>query len=119
MSQSQGPAGPVMVEVGDEPLETIQPKADAKGFARPAFSKQMIYVHMGQRYPLATKLRCPDAGPYRPGFYLLAGPIFKTVGDYGNLALDDRQLQLVPIADALKVLTPLAGDRPKLAAAAA
>ena len=62
------------------------------------------------------KIIVPDAGPYRPGAYLLAGESFKP-GDWDGLKFSDRNLQLVPVADALGELGKLTG-KPALSAAA-
>lgn len=107
----------IYVEVADEPVITGRPYQDkSTGVTKPAISKQHAYLHLGARYPVPFKTIVPESGPYRPGFYLLGGPVFKP-GDYDGLAFFDRALELVPIAEAAKALGTLAPAAPKLAAA--
>lgn len=89
----------VLIEVSDEAIEAGRPFTDkSTGMVKPAVAKQKCYLHSGNRYPVGFKQRVDDAsGPHRPGFYLLAGDVFKP-GEYDGLKFNDRQLQLVPLA---------------------
>ncbi len=115
MSQgNQGAAALIVVEITDEPVVAGRPYADkTTGQLKPAISKQNAYLHSGARYPVPFKIIVPEAGPYRPGSYLLSGDVFKP-GEYDGLKFFDRALQLVPVADAVRQLS---GPAPKLAAA--
>lgn len=115
MAEMNGAAA-LYVEISDEPIIAGRPFTDKQtGMTRPAISKQAAYLHTGARYPVPFKIIVPDAGPYRPGAYLLAGEVFKP-GEYDGLKFFDRALQLVPVAEAMKALQLVSGS-PKLAAA--
>lgn len=93
---------PIVVEISAEPVIAGRSGTNDRGaFTIPA--KQNAYLHMGAVYPTKTEVIVPDTGPYRPGMYLLAGPMFK-VGDYGRLSVDDRAIQLVAVDDAIAAL---------------
>lgn len=70
------------------------------GLSRLGNAQQKAYLHHGAGYPLPFKIRLPhDQAPPQPGFYSLGGDAFK-IGQYG-LDFDDRNIELVPIADAV------------------
>ncbi len=109
-------AAALYVEITDEPVIAGRAYPDKQtGMMKPGISKQSAYLHTGARYPIPFKIMVPDAGPYRPGHYLLAGDVFKP-GDFDGLKFFDRGLALVSLADAIKNLQTLGGS-PKLAAA--
>lgn len=98
---------PVYVEFvqGDEliKLEWNDKKTGERKFR----TRQKAYIHGGGAYPVPFKVDVDQlAGPYRPGFYLLAGDAFK-LGDYEALELSDRTYKLMPIEDAVTALTAL------------
>ena len=118
MAKVDGAAALLYVEITDEALIPGRPYTDkATGVTRPAIAKQNAYLHTEARYPVPFKAIVPEAGPYRPGLYLLGGDVFKP-GEYDGLKFFDRALQLVPVADAIRALTAFAGAGPKLAASA-
>lgn len=114
---SAAAAAVIYVEVSDEPIVAGRPFTDKQtGMTRPPISKQNAYLHAGMRYPVPFKVIVPESGPYRPGCYLLAGETFKP-GEWDGLKFSDRNLELVPIADALAELGRV-GGKPPLSAAA-
>lgn len=107
----------IRIEVTDEPLTTYAAKADPKtGMMRPPRSKQPAYVHQGAAYPVRFLLNVDnEVGPLRPGMYLMAGGVFSP-GEWDSLKFRDRELTLIPVADAVKLLAEDV-SKPKLAAA--
>jgi hypothetical protein len=106
----------IRIEITDEPLQTYAAKADPQtGMLRPARSRQKAYVHQGAAYPLPFMIDVQaETGPYRPGFYLIGGDIFKA-GEYDGLKFWGRSMRLVPVEDVISALG--AGAKPKIAAA--
>lgn len=89
------------------------------GEVKPIPASQTGYLWGEGRYPEANiKVPFDDkAGPLRPGFYLLAAGSLKVSmakATKGQVVFDSYNVQLVPVADAMKQLTELA---PKLKAA--
>lgn len=104
----------IHVEIVNEPVIQGKPYQDkSTGMLKPAQVKQNAYLHCGRAFPLPFTVKVPDAGPYRPGKYLMTGDVFKT-GEWG---LDYRgmDLVLVPFDDAVKFMT---GKAAAVAAAA-
>lgn len=97
----------LVVEVTDEALDEIKPYTDkTTGMTRPGKTKQRCYLHTGARHPVPFKVSVPEAGPYRPGMYVLAGvDIFKP-GDFDGLKFSDRTLELVSVTDAIEQMRP-------------
>lgn len=94
----------IFVEITPEPLipgRTGTAQKTGQPYVIPP--KQKAYFHNASHYPIGGEVAVQDAlGPYRPGFYLIAGPCLKA-GQYGVDFLD-REVILVPIADAIKDL---------------
>lgn len=89
---------PAIIEITPEPIE---PGATYEGRTSP--SKQHAYLHQDQHYPMPFKLNVDDnAGPHKPGFYMLAGKCFQP-GQYG-LDFRGKQIRLIPMADAVAAL---------------
>jgi len=117
MAKANGAEALILVEITDEPIISGRPFTDkSTGMTRPPFAKQAAYLHSGARYPIPFKIMVPEAGPYRPGMYLLGGETFKP-GEWDGLKFSDRNLQLVAAADAVAELTKLGGKAPLSAAA--
>ena len=105
----------IRVEITDEPLATFpaRPKKDGSGMTAPR-SKQKAYLHQGNAYPTPFEISVAgEASPYKPGMYLLGGQVFSP-GEWNSLKFNDRELDLVPVSDAL---AELGRAKPKLAAA--
>lgn len=100
----------IFIEITDEPIATSRPFSDkTTGETKPGRSRQNAYIHQGDRYPLKTMIAVPDAGPYRPGNYLIGGALFssgtaktQSGGDYAVLKFNDKAMTLTPVAEALK-----------------
>jgi len=95
----------IKVEITAEPIEQGRSYQDKQtGFTKQTAAKQKAYLHAGLAYPTPFSVAVPEAGPYRPGFYLLAGDCFKP----GQFGLDFRmnKLELVSIDDALASAKP-------------
>lgn len=93
----------LFVEITPEaiiPAKSFQDKST--GMMKPGQAKQNAYLHSGKAYPLPFMVKVPDAGPYKPGRYLMTGEVFKT-GEYG---LDYRgsELQLCAFEDAAAII---------------
>jgi len=112
----------VFVEVSDEGLDVIKWNDKNTGAPR-SLSKQKMYLHGGGKYPVPFEGDVDDIkGPLRPGFYLIGGDCFGIVakGNKGftGLGFNARNLDLVPVEDAIKEITALKGLQvgPKIAA---
>lgn len=64
------------------------------------FHKQEAFVHLGQKYPVRSRIRIEPGKPYQPGIYALAPNSF-WVDRYGELRLNPR---LVPVRQAEKLV---------------
>lgn len=122
MNMNTSAAALVVVEVSDEPVITGRPYTDPKtGMSKPVVDKQVAYVHFGARYPVSFKVKVDkEKGPLRPGFYMMAGRLFKT-SQFDGLDFSDRELTLIPVSEAIAELTSMtkvAATGPKLTAAA-
>lgn len=97
-NQLSASTGLVLVEIdgsGIEPGRTYTDKTT--GQQRPLPGKQTGYIWQGGKYPVEVSLDVPDAGPYRPGFYFVGGPIFSS-GDYQRLQFKGgRDLKLIAV----------------------
>jgi len=98
MSKLQSLDSVVRVEITDEP--TIAGRSgvkDGKPWNIP--TKQPAYLWQGDRYPTRLEFPVPESGPYKPGFYVLAGTPFKTGVVAGRIVVqfDDRAVLLVPV----------------------
>ena len=95
----------IRVEVTAEPIIPGRSGSNERGpWQIPA--KQRCAIWQGNDpFPIVVEIVVPDAGPYKPGIYLLGGKPFK-VGAVGNrtvIQFDDRAAELVPVdAAALK-----------------
>lgn len=97
---------PVVVEIAREPVENIN-WTDKKTGAAKHVGKQRAYMHGAGTYPTPFKLSLQDGeSPFQPGFYMLAGECF-AAGDFDSLKFRDRNFKLIPLEDALSVLTGL------------
>lgn len=92
---------PIFVEIGNEPVKTGRSGTSAAGQPYTIPDKQDAFAHVGKRYPIAFEVPVVDS-PYKAGLYLLGGDCLKQ-SQYG-VDLNDRNIVLVPIADALKQL---------------
>lgn len=97
------------VEITDEPVSPGRNWTDPKtGMIKPLPSTQRAYLWTGGTYPEANfDVEVPDSGPYRPGFYLLAGSSLRVSmrkETKGDIQFNKYGVELVCIADALKQL---------------
>ena len=97
---------PIVIEVADDPVLTARNGTSIKtGQPYQIPAKQIVYFHGVGRYPVTGDVVIPDSGPYRPGFYLLAGPTFRS-GQYG-VDFDERAALLMPLDQAMTALAQL------------
>lgn len=97
----------IHVEIANEPVIEGKPFQDkATGMMKPGTAKQNAYLHDGKRYPTPFQIKVPEKGPYRPGYYLMTGEVFKP-GQYG---LDYRgaDLTLTAFEEAAKFIASAA-----------
>jgi hypothetical protein len=103
-------AGVHFVEIDGTGIEQGRTYTDKKdGLTKPLNGKQNGYIWQGDRYPIAIAVDIPTgAGPYKPGLYVMTGPIF-AAGEYGRLQFKGtRNSALISVADAAKALAELA-----------
>lgn len=107
-----------LVEIGLEPHTPPRPWTDRQtGMQKMLPGSQKAYIHQGAKYPVQIAIDVPvDAQPLKPGFYLLAGECF-TAGDYGRPAFSSRNLELVPLDDAIAGFKSIASPPAQLKAA--
>lgn len=106
---------PLHVEVLDEAIEPGRNYTDkSNGMQKLLPGKQKAYLWNGiSAYPIPFKMDVdPVGGPFRPGFYLIAGECFSP-GEYDRLKFDSRKFQLIPMDIAIGALS---GAKPKVAA---
>lgn len=103
----------VVIEVSENVIQQPRPWTDPKtNVVKIMDGKQAAYIHQGDVYPLVTEIPfSQEAGPYRPGRYLLAGRCFQLTSvagangkSYVRLGLNDRELSLVPAEAAAEFL---------------
>lgn len=107
----------VIVEITDEPI--IQGRTGSKdGRQYTIPDKQAAYAHQGSPFPLPFSVPIPsNSSPYRPGMYMLGAHTFRA-GQYGPI-VDDREMRLIPIAEALEQLGKYQVETVKAVAATA
>lgn len=90
------------------------------GLTKPLRGRQTGFVWQGGRYPIEVSIDIPDGkGPYRPGLYMFAGPMFEA-GKFGRIEFKGlRSVELIELATAAELLGQLAKseEAPKLKAA--
>ena len=83
-------------------------------------TKQSCAIWQDEPFPTRLEVVVPDTGPYKPGFYLLAGkPLgVSAVNNRVVVSFDDRAVALIPVAEVAAALAEMAGDGapPKVAA---
>lgn len=98
MNKPTGIDACVRLEVTDAPLIPGRSGVkDGKPWTIP--TKQVAWLWQGDPYPTKIEIPSPESGPYRPGFYLLAGTPFKVGVTAGRVTIqfDDRAVSLVPV----------------------
>ena len=81
------------------------------GMTKPLPGRQNAFLWSGAKYPITIQVDIPDGRPpYRPGTYLMAGAIFES-GKFGRLEFKGgRNLELVPLAEAIEALSVVAAE---------
>ena len=97
----------VRVQVTADPVIPGRSGSNERGpWSIPA--KQRVAIWQGDDpFPIQMEIPFPDAGPYKPGFYLLSGRPFvvKALNNRTVIQFDDRAAVLVPFdAAALKAV---------------
>lgn len=95
--------GLIFVEIDGSGVEQGRTYTDkATGAVKPLPGRQTGYIWQGGKYPIEVSIDVPEGkGPYRPGMYLLGGPIFQS-GDYGRVGFKGtRELALVSLEEVL------------------
>lgn len=113
-------AGICYVEIDGSGIEQGRHYTDkASGLQKPLPGKQTGYIWQGGRYPIEVSIDIPEGqGPYRPGLYLFAGPMFES-GKYGRVEFKGlRQCHLVEMSIAADLFGVLAKSESQPAKAA-
>jgi Helix-destabilising protein len=103
-------AGVHYVEIDGTGIEQGRTYTDKKdGLVKPLTGRQNGYLWQGDRYPIQISVDIPQgAGPYRPGLYVITGPMF-AAGEYGRVNYKGmRNASLISVADAAQALAALA-----------
>lgn len=108
-------AGIAFVEIDGSGIEQGRTYTDKKdGLTKPLRGRQTGYLWQGGRYPVEISIDIPDGkGPYRPGLYMFAGPMFEA-GKFGRVEFKGlRAVELIDLATAAGLLTELAKTEEK------
>lgn len=108
-------AGIAFVEIDGSGIEQGRTYTDKKdGLTKPLRGRQTGYLWQGGRYPVEISIDIPDGkGPYRPGLYMFAGPMFEA-GKFGRVEFKGlRSVELIDLATAAGLLTELAKTEEK------
>lgn len=108
----------VRIEVLPDPV--IQGRSGVKD-GRPWTipSKQVCAIWQDEPFPTRFEVVVPESGPYRPGFYFLAGkPLaVAAVNNRVVIRFDDREAALIPFEAVAAALSPAPQEQPKSKAA--
>lgn len=80
----------------------------ATGLTKPLQGRQTGFLWQGDRYPVQIAVNIPDGKPpYRPGLYVMSGGIFEA-GKFNRVEFrGTREMQLIPLPDAIDALKEL------------
>ena len=97
------------VEIDGTGVEAPRTFTDKQtGMQKPLPGRQTAFLWQGSRYPIQISVDYTnERGPHRPGLYLLSGAMFEA-GKFGRVEFrGTRDLELIPLADALVALSGL------------